>query len=495
MSLNALKRQVDDLYARYQAAPEIILEPDTSLTFLYGNDRKEWNLPNSFLKFRWYQENVHKALFQDHYRFIYLAWSRRLGKEVTMWSAILKYCFLHRCTGVVVYPDSKMGSRILWEGKMTNKENQSSIDFLSFLPPFVDRNKDINDTVKRIDLPNGSQIWLLGAENFDKLRGINPQIVGLSEYAFQDPRAYEALRPIVAENGGVLLVQTTFDGNNHGYKLYENVKNNPDWFCSFLTAATAKNLNGERYITEEEIDKMRREKIMPEHKIQQEFYMDVGGDSDRYVFGATLKDMQKLNCFQENVWKSGYPIYTFWDIGIKDANFIILVQFIHEKPHIVMYFETQNQTYEKEIDAVTQWRTLRNLSLGKHFLPHDGKNRNKQTRGEIPESSHEYIASKLGEPAESLDKPPSKAYGNQLVRNILPSCVIDKTTCGRLIECLEQHKKEWNQDKQCYTDAGIHDWTSHAVSAVQTLALAIERNRIFSTASAPKSYRKKTERR
>ncbi len=491
MSLNALSRQVETLYDRYQSKPEIIIEPDTSLTFIYGSLKKEWNLPNSFLKFRWYQQKVHKALFEEKKRFIYLAWSRRLGKEVTMFSAIIKYCFLNRCTGVIVYPDSKMASRILWEGKMTNKERGTSVDFLDFLPPIVNRDKDINDTVKRIDLPNGSQIWLLGASNFDSLRGINPQIVGLSEYAFQDPRAYTAIRPIIAENGGVLFVQTTFDGNNHGYKLFQSIKDDPNWHASFLTAATAKDEQGNRYITEEEINMMRKEKVMPEHKIQQEFFMEVGGDSDRYVFGAVLKDMEKLNCFREDVWKPGYPVYSFWDIGVKDANAIILVQFIEQVPHIVMHFETQNCTYEKEIDMITQWRTLRNLSLGKHFLPHDGRNRSKHTPGEVPESGHEYISSKLGEPTEIIEAPPTKAFGNQIIRTMLPKIVIDKVTCTRVIECLEQHKKEWNEDKQCYTDAGVHDWTSHTVSAVQTLALALERNRVFVNRGTPKKYYKR----
>jgi len=474
MRLESLKKRVEVAYERRTSIPEIIVEKDTSLTFLYGKG-EEWNLPNSFLKLRWYQQVVHDAVFKDKMRFVYLAWCRRLGKEVTSWSILIKYVSLHRCTGVMIYPDNKVGTRILWEGNMSS--GTGSTDFMDFLPPVIDRNRDINQTVKRIDFPNGSQIWILGAENYNKLRGINPKIAVFSEYAFQDPMAYRTVRQVMVENNGTIVVQGTFDGKNHGHGLWEKVQGNPNWFTSFFKADTAKDEEGNLYISEKEIEMMREEGI-PEYFIQQEYFMNTDGDEEKYCFSVALKHMRERDLIVERLWKPGHPVHTFWDIGVRDSNAIIIVQFIRGKANIVGYFESNGKTYEYDIDRIQEWRASRNLSLVKHVLPHDGKNRGKFNEGPVAIDAKEYISTKLGEPCDAVDRPKTEEFGLQMVRSYLPSCMIDAVECKRLIECLSQHKKEYDEINKCYKKVGGHDWTSHAVKAVQTMCIAIECNKI-----------------
>lgn len=471
--VDALYKKMLDLQGQLDKTPSIIIEPDTSLTFLWG--RSTWNLPLSFMQLRNYQQAAHDAVFKYGFRKLYFAWSRRLGKEVTSWSILIKYAFLHRCTCVVVYPDSKQGKRVLWEGAMT--VGGTTVDFLDFLPPFVDQSKDINHTDKRIDLPNGSTIWLLGSENYDKLRGINPQFVLLAEYAFQDPAALRALRPILAENKGILLVQTTFDGRNHGWKLWEKIKNNKKWFTSFLTADKAVDENGKRFISEEEIQDMRDEGT-PEYMIQQEFFMATDGDEGKYYFAKTLALMHKANRILPNLWEVGYPIFTFWDIGVKDPNSIILVQFIQNVPKLVGYLQTTGQTYEGDVEEVTKWRTLRGLGIGKHFLPHDGGNRTKTNSGKKAITGQEYITSIIGEPCETIERISDRTFGTKLVRAILPSCMIDSVECERLLECIGAHARIYDEKRQVFSDDTRHDWTSHAVKAVQTMCLALKEKRV-----------------
>ena len=110
---------------------------------------------------------------------------RRSGKEVGTWSLLIDYCSMHVCIGAFVYPTIAQGTRILWKGGMTLKGE--TYFFRDFLPPCVDREKDINDSKFYITLPNGSQIWMFGAQNVSGLRGLNPQIVVFSEYDEQDP--------------------------------------------------------------------------------------------------------------------------------------------------------------------------------------------------------------------------------------------------------------------------------------------------------------------
>ena len=54
----------------------------------------------------------------------------------------------------------------------------------------------------KIRFTNGSLLQIVGSDNFDSLMGTNPQGVVFSEYALQDPRAYQYIRPILAANDG-----------------------------------------------------------------------------------------------------------------------------------------------------------------------------------------------------------------------------------------------------------------------------------------------------
>ena len=78
----------------------------------------------------------------------------------------------------------------------------------------------------KIELVNGSLWRLVGADSFDTLVGANPMHVTFSEYALTDPKAYEFVRPIIAENGGSLLFITTPRGYNHAHALFEYAKQN-----------------------------------------------------------------------------------------------------------------------------------------------------------------------------------------------------------------------------------------------------------------------------
>jgi len=53
----------------------------------------------------------------------------------------------------------------------------------------------------KFTLANGSFIQILGSDTIDNLRGISPRGIIFSEYAFQNPTAWEVMRPILAENG------------------------------------------------------------------------------------------------------------------------------------------------------------------------------------------------------------------------------------------------------------------------------------------------------
>jgi len=189
-----------------------------------------------------------------------IVWHRRAGKGKTVLNFTIQKMLEKPGTYFHLFPEYTQGKKILWDG--TDKQG---FKFIDHFPKELVKKK--NETELKIELTNGS-IWQIGgADTYDKLVGTNPIGIVLDEWAISDkyPQAWELLRPILAENGGWAVFCYTPRGRNHGFDLYQNAMNNPDWFCQMLTVKDTQ------AISTSDIDEERRAG-MSEDMINQEFY-------------------------------------------------------------------------------------------------------------------------------------------------------------------------------------------------------------------------------
>src|SRR5690606_26118990 len=168
----------------------------------------------------------------------------------------------------------------------------------------------------------------------------NPQGVVFSEYALQDPRAYQFIRPILAANQGWALFISTPRGKNHLWELYNIAEQSPEWFCYKLT------LDDTKHIPIEEIEKERQEGIMSEDLIQQEYYTSftMGVEGSYY---AKYLDKMKLNKQIGQVpWESSLLVNTAWDIGFRDSTTIIFYQIAGQTIRIIDCYDNNKEGLE-----------------------------------------------------------------------------------------------------------------------------------------------------
>ena len=106
--------------------------------------------------------------------------------------------------GVYFYflPTYTQAKKIIWDGIDNN-----GFKFLDHIPEKITKNK--NGQEMKIELINGSIIQLIGTDNYDAIRGTNPIGCVFSEYAFQNPMAWEVVKPILKLNGGWAIFNTT----------------------------------------------------------------------------------------------------------------------------------------------------------------------------------------------------------------------------------------------------------------------------------------------
>ena len=146
----------------------------------------------------------------------------------------------------------------------------------------------------RVELITGAVLRFLGADDTNRLRGLNLVGVAIDEYAvMESAEVLMVTLPMLAENRGFLAVGSTPLGQNHFRALYDTALAHPaDWFAMRLTVEEAyrdaTGESGERVVTPAAIDEARRDG-MDEATVQQEFFCSFSGPVSGSVYGKEME--------------------------------------------------------------------------------------------------------------------------------------------------------------------------------------------------------------
>jgi len=183
---------------------------------------------------------------------------------------------------------------------------------------------------------------------------------------------------------------------------------------------------------------------------------------------------KKVNC------NPSLPVFTAWDLGMSDAMSIVLFQVAGREVHIIDYIEHSGEGMEYYGDLLKKL----GYSYGAHYAPHDIVVREIGTG-----KSRIDVAKQYGITFQIVPRVSRNSEGVQAVRNFLPVCwfaedkqdtreATDEPDSGRvrtagvsrLIDCLDNYRKEWDPRMGVYRDQPRHDWASHGAKAFETLA-------------------------
>lgn len=174
---------------------------------------------------------------------------------------------------------------------------------LRYLPPELIAKK--NETDLTIQLFNGSEIALKGAENKDSLRGVGLKGVVLDEYAQMDRDTWEAIiGPTLLDNpaepGWAIFIGTP-KGRNHFFQVFSNGKTGKKKWASFQFSATTTGI-----FDPEELTRLREE--LTEDTYREE-YMAEFLDGEGTVFrGVRYIVEPKTSCYAPPRSDRGYQM-------------------------------------------------------------------------------------------------------------------------------------------------------------------------------------------
>ena len=149
-----------------------------------------------------YQVPIIEAIEDKGYKRVLAILPRRAGKDITAFNLCIRALLRKVCVIYYIFPTYSQGKKILWDS-ITN----SGQKILDYIPDELLISK--NSQEMKLKFTNGSLFQIVGSDNYDSLMGTNPQGVVFSEYALQDSRAYQYIRPILTANEGWALFIST----------------------------------------------------------------------------------------------------------------------------------------------------------------------------------------------------------------------------------------------------------------------------------------------
>ena len=401
-----------------------------------------------------YQLDIFKA-FDSGYKRGVLVWHRRAGKDKTLFNLLIKKAFERKGVYYYFFPEFSQGRRVIWQGI-----DGAGNAFMEHLPEqLIDRKRDDEMMMK---LSNGSIIQIVGTDSFDKVRGSNPVGCVFSEFAYQNPAAWDVVRPILAENGGWALFNSTPNGHNHFHKMYKMALKNKDWFCQKLTVEDSMDENGNRFVPDSVVQ-AEREAGMMEEMVQQEFYCSFEASTDGYYYLDLLNKADKEGRVLDFVIDKSKPTFTYWDLGISDATAIWFVQPKEDHFDIVDYYESSGEPLSEYIKMIKN----SDYNIEGMIFPHDIKQR-ELSSGKARIDAVRELAPNIN--SEVVPRLPV-IDGIERSRVKLSLSRFHKTNTKKGRDALENYKKKYDRDTRTFQNSPQHTWASHGADAFRMFSV------------------------
>lgn len=389
-------------------------------------------------------------------------WHRRAGKDSTAINYTASDAIEH--TGVYwhMLPTQTQARKVVWDG--IDRNGRRIID--QAIPKEI--RKGTRAQQMQIELLNGSIWQLCGSDNFDSLVGANPRGVVFSEWALCNPKAWDYIRPILAENGGWALFIYTARGKNHGYTLAEMARNNPDWHHSLLTVDDTHRPDGSPIITQEAIQ-ADRDAGMSEDMIQQEYYCSFDVAIPGAYFAREIAAARADNRICNIPVEPHIPVHTFWDLGISKGNAMVVwfVQAIGTEIRVVNYYERENEGMAHFIGVVNKFAQDHNIHYGEHCAPHDIEVRDLMTKTKRIDTARD-----MGIRFRVVPRTKNLADSIEATRRLFARCWFDERRCSDGVNALASYHREYDDKNQVYRDVPVHDWSSNGADAFRQMAQA-----------------------
>lgn len=414
-------------------------------------------LPNEWAP-RHYQDPVWRYLHSGG-RHAELVWHRRAGKDDLSlhWAATAS----HERVGNYwhMLPRANQSRKAIWDAVNPHTSRRRIDDAF----PLALR-ETTKDNEMMIKLKCGSTWQVLGSDNFQGAIGSSPVGIVYSEWAQSNPQSRGYLRPILAENKGWQVFITTPRGMNHAYRSYDVAKKDKNAFAQLLTADDTGVFTPDELQTERSSYMQLHGEDLGLALFDQEYYCSFSAAIPGAYYAGEFRRIEESGRIADVPYDSDAMVHTAWDLGYSDDVVIFWFQIVAGEIHVIDYYENNFHDIPHYADIINS----KPYRYGWHWVPHDAKAKTLASGGKsIQEQLQKLVSGTL-----ALVPGLSLSDGIQASRAALRRAWFDAEKCADAVEKLKQYQREWNEDRQCFNDKPLHDYTSHCADAWRYLAVA-----------------------
>ena len=407
---------------------------------------------------RWYQEEIIDAVENKGFKKLLVVLSRRSGKDITCWNIAIRQCLKKVCLVMYCLQTYGQARKVIWDG-ITSEGSK----FLDFIPKsLIER---VNSSEMKIVFKNGSILQCIGADSYNTaLVGTNPYMIVFSEFSryAEGSNAYAFARPILAANGGIFIACSTPYGKNHQWQLHQVAKELPDWHVIHRPVSETK------HIPQEVLDQERSQ--MDEGLYLQEYECSYERGVEGSYYGRLLEQLRQKGQITSVAWEPGLETHVAFDIGVNDATTMIFFQVVGDGT-VIRIIDCYRNT-GLGLDHYAKILQEKPYRYGKYFAPHDIKVR-EWGGGAITRYEK---ARQLGITFVPLDQI-GVSDGIENVMTHFGKLWIDATKCRSLVDALENYRREWNEEKQQYSNKPLHNWASDYADSLRYMCQAIHKTK------------------
>lgn len=386
-----------------------------------------------------------------------MVWHRRAGKDEVCLHWTATQAVQKPGTYWHMLPEASQARKAIWEAINPHTGLRRIKEV--FPSPIVET---LREQEMMIRLKNGATWQVVGSDNFDSLVGSPPIGIVFSEWAIANKEAWAYLRPILAENGGWAIFNTTPRGQNHAEVMCRSAAESPEWYAEVLNAKETGVFTLEQ-LAEEKAEMIREYgEDVGTALFEQEYFCSFTAAVIGAYYGKEIGRLESQGRITSVPHDPAYPVCTTWDLGLDDNLSVWLFQEIGMEVRFLEHVSIIGAVPEmmKELKE-------RPYTFGTCYLPHDAEPRSIASGKSIKEvieslGFHETVIAPRGE----------VEHGINAVRQLLPKCMFDAKGCERGLHALRNYQREFNRQTHEYKARPKHDWASHPADSLRTYATA-----------------------
>lgn len=433
---------------------------------------------------RSHQRNIAGAFARQEFDRFFDVTHRQGGKDDCAFNVVTQHLVQMDAAGDIgnyayYFPEFEHGKRNLWD-----KVCAHNIRLIEHVPEAARAGGHwLNEASMQFWLRGGTSLQVLGARFPNKSRGASYRGVVISEASRCNPGILDVLSPMFEVNAGWLWLNTTPNGKNHAFKLWQRIQADPRWFKQLLTVEhTLRDAKGEKRFGEPIIGAAElaseRARGMTEEWIAQEYFCSWVAPMDGSIHGRLMERARADKRIGNVPWEPALKVCTGWDLGNTAVWF---AQVTGREVLLIDYVFVGGQTFQEIVPLLFQGHRAHYI-YDTHYFPADMNitdytAQDGRTRLDLAKSL-------LGEHRVHA---PKRQSGIQERINaaqwVIAHCRMDERKCEKGIEALDGYHREYDEQRQDFKPNPEKDWASHGADALGELGLHIQQD--FGKAKAP----------